>query len=169
MLSFSLLALTRWKLIDFALLKLSSVSFFNIEKEESAVSRWSRARTRAAKVNCFSLQSNYQCRDCLPIVWCRAFIHAWFAGWQGVIKGPKSSKTCLATLARSGKSGRSKIHISLQSLFVIFVGLLAINRLILDIAMVTISISTMTIGSTVKAGSPSSTGAFAESRFLDGF
>ncbi|CAL9182207.1 unnamed protein product [Musa hybrid cultivar] len=39
-----------WKLIDFALLKLSSVSFFNIEKEESAVSRWSRARTRAAKV-----------------------------------------------------------------------------------------------------------------------
>uniref|UniRef100_A0A804JC43 IQ calmodulin-binding motif family protein n=1 Tax=Musa acuminata subsp. malaccensis TaxID=214687 RepID=A0A804JC43_MUSAM len=39
-----------WKLIDFALLKLSSVSFFDIEKEESAVSRWSRARTRAAKV-----------------------------------------------------------------------------------------------------------------------
>ncbi|URE09024.1 calmodulin-binding protein [Musa troglodytarum] len=39
-----------WKLIDFALLKLSSVSFFDIEKQESAVSRWSRARTRAAKV-----------------------------------------------------------------------------------------------------------------------
>ncbi|WOK95804.1 hypothetical protein Cni_G04511 [Canna indica] len=37
-----------WKLIDFALLKSSSVSFF--EKQESAVSRWSRARTRAAKV-----------------------------------------------------------------------------------------------------------------------
>ncbi|KAJ8486476.1 hypothetical protein OPV22_018961 [Ensete ventricosum] len=39
-----------WKLIDFALLKRSSVSFFDIEKPESAVSRWSRARTRAAKV-----------------------------------------------------------------------------------------------------------------------
>ncbi|RRT34655.1 hypothetical protein B296_00048093, partial [Ensete ventricosum] len=39
-----------WKLLDFALLKLSSVSFFVIEKPESAVSRWSRARTRAAKV-----------------------------------------------------------------------------------------------------------------------
>ncbi|URE38098.1 calmodulin-binding protein [Musa troglodytarum] len=39
-----------WKLLDFVLLKLSSVSFFVIEKPESAVSRWSRARTRAAKV-----------------------------------------------------------------------------------------------------------------------
>ncbi|EHA8586225.1 IQ domain-containing protein IQM2 [Cocos nucifera] len=39
-----------WKLLDFALLKRSSVSFFDIEKPESAISRWSRARTRAAKV-----------------------------------------------------------------------------------------------------------------------
>ncbi|KAK3125798.1 hypothetical protein QOZ80_7BG0609860 [Eleusine coracana subsp. coracana] len=39
-----------WKLLDFALLKRSSVSFFDIEKQESAVSKWSRARTRAAKV-----------------------------------------------------------------------------------------------------------------------
>ncbi|GJN08978.1 hypothetical protein PR202_ga26940 [Eleusine coracana subsp. coracana] len=39
-----------WKLLDFALLKRSSVSFFEVEKPESALSRWSRARTRAAKV-----------------------------------------------------------------------------------------------------------------------
>uniref|UniRef100_A0A5B6ZY02 Calmodulin-binding family protein n=1 Tax=Davidia involucrata TaxID=16924 RepID=A0A5B6ZY02_DAVIN len=39
-----------WKALDFAALKRSSVSFFNIEKPESAVSRWARARTRAAKV-----------------------------------------------------------------------------------------------------------------------
>ncbi|PKA61388.1 hypothetical protein AXF42_Ash014305 [Apostasia shenzhenica] len=39
-----------WKLLDFALLKRSSVSFFDIEKPESAISKWSRARTRAAKV-----------------------------------------------------------------------------------------------------------------------
>ncbi|XP_052161345.1 IQ domain-containing protein IQM2-like [Oryza glaberrima] len=39
-----------WKLLDFALLKRSSVSFFDIEKQESAVSKWARARTRAAKV-----------------------------------------------------------------------------------------------------------------------
>ncbi|PIN20425.1 hypothetical protein CDL12_06895 [Handroanthus impetiginosus] len=39
-----------WKLLDFAELKRSSVSFFEIEKPETAVSRWSRARTRAAKV-----------------------------------------------------------------------------------------------------------------------
>ncbi|KAF5180269.1 Iq domain-containing protein iqm1 [Thalictrum thalictroides] len=39
-----------WKALDFAALKRSSVSFFNIEKPETAISRWSRARTRAAKV-----------------------------------------------------------------------------------------------------------------------
>ncbi|EXB66846.1 hypothetical protein L484_019483 [Morus notabilis] len=39
-----------WKALDFAALKRSSVSFFDIEKPETAFSRWSRARTRAAKV-----------------------------------------------------------------------------------------------------------------------
>ncbi|XP_056696047.1 IQ domain-containing protein IQM6 [Spinacia oleracea] len=39
-----------WQVLDFAELKHSSISFFDIEKPESAVSRWSRARTRAAKV-----------------------------------------------------------------------------------------------------------------------
>ncbi|KAG6511405.1 hypothetical protein ZIOFF_029473 [Zingiber officinale] len=39
-----------WKLLDFVLLKLSSVSFFDIKEPETAISRWSRARTRAAKV-----------------------------------------------------------------------------------------------------------------------
>ncbi|XP_042062388.1 IQ domain-containing protein IQM4-like [Salvia splendens] len=39
-----------WKALDFAALKRSSVSFFNNDKPETAVSRWARARTRAAKV-----------------------------------------------------------------------------------------------------------------------
>ncbi|KAK2454548.1 calmodulin-binding family protein [Trifolium repens] len=39
-----------WRALDFAELKHSSISFFDIEKHETAVSRWSRARTRAAKV-----------------------------------------------------------------------------------------------------------------------
>ncbi|WCJ34102.1 calmodulin-binding family protein [Euphorbia peplus] len=39
-----------WKLLDFAELKRSSISFFDIEKPETAISRWSRARKRAAKV-----------------------------------------------------------------------------------------------------------------------
>ncbi|KAK6944810.1 hypothetical protein RJ641_025912 [Dillenia turbinata] len=39
-----------WKAMDFAALKHSSVSFFNVEKHETAVSRWARARTRVAKV-----------------------------------------------------------------------------------------------------------------------
>ncbi|RYR16849.1 hypothetical protein Ahy_B03g061718 [Arachis hypogaea] len=40
-----------WKLLDFAELKRSSISFFDIEKHETAISRWSRARTRAAKID----------------------------------------------------------------------------------------------------------------------
>ncbi|KAL2332584.1 hypothetical protein Fmac_013797 [Flemingia macrophylla] len=40
-----------WKLLDFAELKRSSVSFFNMDKHETAISRWSRARTRAAKID----------------------------------------------------------------------------------------------------------------------
>ncbi|KAL8170940.1 hypothetical protein V2J09_022744 [Rumex salicifolius] len=39
-----------WKLLDFAELKHSSISFFDIEHHETAISRWSRAKTRAAKV-----------------------------------------------------------------------------------------------------------------------
>lgn len=39
-----------WKALDFAVLKQSSVSFFKVDKHETAVSRWARARTRAAKV-----------------------------------------------------------------------------------------------------------------------
>lgn len=39
-----------WKLLDSAELKSCSVSFFDIGKPETAISRWSRARTRAAKV-----------------------------------------------------------------------------------------------------------------------
>ncbi|KAM0013785.1 putative IQ domain-containing protein IQM [Helianthus debilis subsp. tardiflorus] len=39
-----------WKLLDFAELKRSSISFFDLDKQETAISRWSRARTRAAKV-----------------------------------------------------------------------------------------------------------------------
>ena len=40
----------RWKALDFAALDRSSVSFFNVEKHETAVSRWARAGTRVAKV-----------------------------------------------------------------------------------------------------------------------
>ncbi|KAL1222338.1 IQ domain-containing protein IQM1 [Cardamine amara subsp. amara] len=39
-----------WKTLDAASLKLSSVSFFEEEKHESAVSKWARAKKRAAKV-----------------------------------------------------------------------------------------------------------------------
>jgi hypothetical protein len=56
-----------WELLDFALLRRSSVSFFDIERQESAVSKWARARTRAAKVRitCQSVTSHQ-----LRIIWC---------------------------------------------------------------------------------------------------
>ncbi|THU72125.1 hypothetical protein C4D60_Mb04t08810 [Musa balbisiana] len=46
------LALQHWleAALDFASLEHSSVSFFKVEKPETAASRWARARTRAAKV-----------------------------------------------------------------------------------------------------------------------
>ncbi|GMN36945.1 hypothetical protein TIFTF001_006408 [Ficus carica] len=40
-----------WKALDFAALRRSSVSFFDSDKSETAVSRWARARTRAAKID----------------------------------------------------------------------------------------------------------------------
>ncbi|GER36007.1 calmodulin-binding family protein, partial [Striga asiatica] len=40
-----------WKALDFAALKRSSVSFFEEDKHETAVSKWARARTRAAKID----------------------------------------------------------------------------------------------------------------------
>lgn len=42
--------LCRWKALDFASLKRSSVSFFNYDKQETAVAKWARAKTRVAKV-----------------------------------------------------------------------------------------------------------------------
>ncbi|KAI3979323.1 hypothetical protein MKX01_020531 [Papaver californicum] len=39
-----------WKALDSAALKLSSETFFNAEKHETAFSKWTRAMTRAAKV-----------------------------------------------------------------------------------------------------------------------
>ena len=49
-----------WTLIDLAELKQSSVSFFDVEKPESAVSRWARAKTRAAKVILSHIQNHFQ-------------------------------------------------------------------------------------------------------------
>jgi hypothetical protein len=47
-----------WKALDFASLKHSSISFFNNgDKPETAVSRWARAGTRAAKVRPLPLYS----------------------------------------------------------------------------------------------------------------
>ncbi|XLU35221.1 hypothetical protein S245_071287, partial [Arachis hypogaea] len=64
-----------WKTLDFATLKRSSVSFFDVEKQESAVSRWARARTRAAKVA--NLRERFeQHRHVLS--WPKTLVNKWF-------------------------------------------------------------------------------------------
>uniref|UniRef100_A0A0A0M2Z6 Calmodulin binding protein n=1 Tax=Cucumis sativus TaxID=3659 RepID=A0A0A0M2Z6_CUCSA len=40
-----------WKLLNFADLRRSSISFYDIEKHKTAISRWSRARTKAARID----------------------------------------------------------------------------------------------------------------------
>lgn len=49
----------RWKALDFAALKRSSVSFFDVQKHETAVSRWARAKTRVAKVFNLLIKLNF--------------------------------------------------------------------------------------------------------------
>ncbi|KAG0451114.1 hypothetical protein HPP92_026387 [Vanilla planifolia] len=80
-----------WKLLDFALLKRSSVSFFDIEKPESAVSKWARARTRAAKVG-KGLSKNSKARKLSLQHWLEAIdprhryghnLHFYYACWLG--------------------------------------------------------------------------------------
>lgn len=45
----------RWKLVDSVEPKLNAISFFDIDRPETAVSRWSRAMTKAAMVRIGSL------------------------------------------------------------------------------------------------------------------
>lgn len=80
MLYFFCNAYCRWELLDFAELKQSSVSFFDIEKPETAISRWSRARKRAAKVSRkFQFFLGYIATISIFQVvlanFCRAFLH----------------------------------------------------------------------------------------------
>lgn len=64
-----LLIFHRWKALDSAALRRSSVSFFESDKSETAVSRWTRARTRAAKVT--FLLSNLSYFDHFLMLWTR--------------------------------------------------------------------------------------------------
>ncbi|KAM0944007.1 putative IQ domain-containing protein IQM [Dioscorea sansibarensis] len=78
-----------WKLLDFALLRRSSISFFDIEKQETAVSRWARARTKAAKVG-KGLLKNEKARKLALQHWLEAIdprhryghnLHFYYASW----------------------------------------------------------------------------------------
>ncbi|XP_065879325.1 IQ domain-containing protein IQM2 [Euphorbia lathyris] len=78
-----------WKLLDFAKLKHSSISYFDIEKHETAISRWSRARTRAAKVG-KGLSKNDKARKLALQHWLEAIdprhryghnLHFYYVNW----------------------------------------------------------------------------------------
>ncbi|KAH1108892.1 hypothetical protein J1N35_012660 [Gossypium stocksii] len=60
-----------WKLLEFAELKRSSISFFEMDRHEPAPSRWSRARIRAAKVG-KGLFKNYKAKQLALQHWLEA-------------------------------------------------------------------------------------------------
>lgn len=70
-LTFIVLIIYRWKLLDSAELKRSSISFFDVENHETAISRWSRARTRAAKVG-KGLSKDFKARKLALLHWLEA-------------------------------------------------------------------------------------------------
>lgn len=74
----------RWKLLEFAQLERTSVSFFEVEKPETAVSRWSRASTRAAKVGSESLR-HVILRFILLVI--NSFPFSCFTGGERLVKG----------------------------------------------------------------------------------
>ncbi|XP_055828925.1 IQ domain-containing protein IQM4-like [Solanum dulcamara] len=60
-----------WKALDFATLRQSSVSFFDVGKTETPVSRWARAQTRASKVG-KGLSKNEKAQILAEKIWLEA-------------------------------------------------------------------------------------------------
>lgn len=88
----------RWKLLDFAELKRSSISFFDIDRTETALSRWSRARKRAAKVGSRFPNSPYDLYFLKCYCWFFSLITWFFLIWQvgkGLSKDEKARKLAL--------------------------------------------------------------------------
>ncbi|GMI97485.1 hypothetical protein like AT3G13600 [Hibiscus trionum] len=78
-----------WKLLEFAELKRSSIPLSELDKHESAISRWSRARTRAARVG-KGLSKNDKARKLALQHWLEAIdprhryghnLHFYFKQW----------------------------------------------------------------------------------------
>jgi len=84
----------RWKLLDFAELKRSSISFFDIEKPESAISRWSRARMRAAKVSSKEIDVSIQVTFCSTAFLSARIFYPLQVG-KGLSKDAKARKLAL--------------------------------------------------------------------------
>jgi hypothetical protein len=81
----------RWKALDFASLNNSSVSFFKVEKQETAVSKWARARKRAAKVidhkAVMKTASTFAFFFCYCIICTNFFSVICLLGWKRSVKG----------------------------------------------------------------------------------
>lgn len=86
-------SLYRWKALDFASLEHSSVSFFKVEKPETAASRWARARTRAAKVMKWE-HPIHPCIELEPLLLV-LLIQSCFQVGKGLSKDEKAQKLAL--------------------------------------------------------------------------
>lgn len=119
-------------MLDFAELKHSSISFFDLDKHETAVSRWSRARTRAAKVG-KGLSKNGKAQKLALQHWLEAVSLDLFNGTPNL---------CFMTNFNFANMEKAFLC----------------NRSTHDIVMDTTCISTMCNGCILRAKSPSSTG-----------
>lgn len=93
-----------WKALDFASLEHSSISFFDVEKPETAMSRWARARTRAAKVSTFTSQftlDSFGTDFKLVATLCPPFFFD--LGGKRAVQRRKGSEASTTALARSSK------------------------------------------------------------------
>jgi len=153
----------RWKLLEFAELKRSSISFFDIEKPETAISRWSRARMRAAKVRSKEIDV---CVCVLSNLLYRISKYQNFYPLQvgkGLSKDAKARKLALLHWL---EAVRYRLEIKLWNgftglLYLILILFFLSNRLIHGIVMDTTFNFIMSIGFIARAHSLSSIGKFS--------
>ena len=108
----------RWKALDFAALKRSSVSFFNVEKPETAVSRWARARTRAAKVGFWIIQLTFWFfDDFIFVISIRANCLNVLQVGKGLSKDEKAQKLALQHWLEAVSFDIYEFHLSKQKFF----------------------------------------------------
>lgn len=152
----------RWKLVDSVEPKHNAISFFDIDRPETAVSRWSRAMTKAAMVRIGSLLKESFSRTVTFNSEIKDFFQCWQVG-KGLSKAEKARKLALQHWLEAVSSILCfQLHFKHTKSLSLFFSLTSfrtsVYRLILVIATVTIFNFIMPSGFNVTADKPSSIG-----------